>query len=80
MTRDTKKTKKFRLRKLFRPNSSSVKEKNTKVSLSLLKKLATTKEQEDILKRIEDETIPSVRNAWIDYFLKITKRSQCKSD
>ena len=46
----------------------------------LLKKMATTKEQEDILKRIEDETIPSVKDAWIDYFLKITKRSQCKSD
>ncbi len=42
--------------------------------------MATTKEQKDILKHIEDETIPSVRDAWIDYFLKITKRSQCKSD
>ena len=77
MTHDTKK---FRLRKLFRPAPPSVKEKDTKVSLSLLKKMATTKEQEDILKRIEDETIPAVRDAWIDYFLKITKRSQCKSD
>jgi len=52
----------------------------TKVSLSALRKMATTKEQEDILKRIEDETISSVRDAWIDHFLKITKRSQCKSD
>jgi len=60
MPHDAKKTKKFRLRKLFRPNSSSVKEKDTKVSLSALRKMATTKEQEDILRRIEHETIPSV--------------------
>ena len=77
---DAKKTRKFRLRGIFRPTSPSVKEKDTKVSLSSLKKLATTKEQKDILKRIEDETIPSVRDAWIEYFLKITKRSQCKND
>ena len=80
MPHDAKKTKKFRLRGLFRPTPPSVKEKDTKVSLSALRKMATTKEQEDILKRIEDETISSVRDAWIDYFLKITKRSQCKSD
>ncbi len=40
--------------------------------------MATTKEQEDILKRIEDETISSVRDAWIDYFLEKTKHSKCK--
>ena len=80
MTHDTKKTKKFRLRTLFRPTTPSAKEGDTKISLSLLKKMATTKEQEDILRRIEHETIPSVRDAWINYFLKITKRSQCKSD
>jgi len=80
MTHDTKKTKKFKLGRLFRPTPPSVKEKDTKVSLSALRKMATTKEQEDVLKRIEDETIPSVRDAWTDYFLKITKRSQCKSD
>jgi len=80
MTREAKKTKKLRLRKLFRPTSSSIKEKDTKVSLSALRKMATTKEQEDVLKRIEHETISSVRDAWIDYFLKITKHSQYKSD
>ena len=48
------------------------------VNLSLMKKLATTKEQEDVLERIEQETIPSVRDAWIEYFFKITKRSQRK--
>ncbi|GAG09288.1 unnamed protein product [marine sediment metagenome] len=80
MTHDTKKTKKFRLRKIFRPNLPLVNKKDTKVSISTLRKMVTTKEQEDILRRIEHETIPSVRDAWINYFLKITKRSQCKSD
>ena len=42
-THDTKKTKKFKLKKLFRPTPSLVKEKDIKVNLSLLKKLATTK-------------------------------------
>ena len=80
MTRVSKKTKKFRIRGLFHPAPPSSKEEDTKVNLSLLKKLVTTKEQEDILKLIEHETIPSVRDAWIEYFFKITKRTQCKSD
>ena len=78
MTRDTKKTKKLRLRGLFRPAQPPIKEDNAKVNLSLLKKLATTKEQKDTLKLIEHETIPSVREAWIDYFLEKTKPSKYK--
>ena len=80
MIHEAKKIKKSRLRKLFRHTSPPVKEEFTEVNLSLMKKLATTKEQEDVLERIEQETIPSVRDAWIEYFLKITKRSQCKGD
>ena len=80
MTHDTKKTKKFRLRNLFHPKASPVREDDTRISLSSLKKLATTKEQEDILELIEHETIPSVRDAWIDYFLEKTKSPKCKSD
>ena len=73
MKHDTKKTK-FSLRSLFRSKPSPVKkEDDTRISLSVLKKLATTKEQKDILKLIENETIPSVRAAWIDYFLEKTK-------
>ena len=78
MTSEAKKTKKLRLKKLFRPAPPPVKEEVTEVNLSLMKKLATTKEQEDVLVRIEHETIPSVRDAWIEYFFKITKQSQCK--
>ena len=78
MKHDTKKTK-FRLRSLFRSKPSPVKkEDDTRISLSVLKKLAKTKEHEEILKLIENETIPSVRNAWIDYFLEKTKPSKCK--
>ena len=80
MTREAKKTKKLRLKKIFLPAPPPVKENDSIVNLSLMKKLAITKEQEDALERIEHETIPSVRDAWIEYFFKITKRSQCTSD
>lgn len=77
MTRDTKKS---RLRGLFHRPKQQVKGKDARIGFSSLKKMVTTKEQEDILKRIEHETIPTVRDAWIDYFLELTKRSKYKSD
>ena len=77
MTHDTKKKQKSWLKNLFHPKASPVK-KDTGISLSTLKKLATTKEQKDILKLIERETIPSVRAAWIDYFLEKTKPPKYK--
>ena len=78
MTLDTKKKQKSWLRNLFHPKASPVKEEDTRISLSALKKLAKTKEHEDILKLIARETIPSVRAAWIDYFLEKTKPPKCK--
>ena len=78
MTREAKKTKKFRLKKLFQPAPPPVKKDGSEVNLSLMKKLATTKEQENVLEKIKHETIPSVRDAWIEYFFKITKQPQCK--
>jgi len=77
MKHDKNKKQKPLLRNLFRPKVFPVK-KDTWISLSVLKKLATTKEQKDILKMIERETIPSVRAAWIDHFLEKTKKSKCK--
>ena len=77
MKHDKNKKQKSLLRKLFRPKVSPLKE-DTWISLSALKKLATTKEHNDILKMIERETIPSVRAAWIDHFLEKTKHSKCK--
>ena len=79
MKHDTKKKQKSWLRKLFRSTSPSVKkEDDARISFSVLRKLARTKEHEDILKLIENETIPSVREAWIDYFLEKTKPPKCK--
>ncbi|UCB59338.1 MAG: hypothetical protein JSV67_03340 [Thermoplasmatales archaeon] len=78
MKHDTKKKQKSWLRKLFRSTSPSVREDDTRISFLVLRKLARTKEHEDILKLIENETIPSVRNAWIDYFLEKTKPPKCK--
>ena len=77
MTHDTKKKQKSWLRNLFHLKASPVK-KDTRFSLLALNNLAKTKEQKDILKLIERETIPSVRAAWIDYFLEKTKPSKCK--
>jgi len=78
MKHDTKKKERFWLRKLFHSPRSPVKKDDTRISISSLKKLVTTKEHEDILKLIENEMIPSVRNAWINYFLEKTKPSKCK--
>ena len=78
MKHDTKKKQKSWLRKLLRSTLLPVKKGDTSISISSLRKLVTTKEQEDILKLIENETIPSVKAAWIDYFLEKTKLSKCK--
>ena len=78
MTYDTKKTKKLRLRKLFRSAPPPVKEDDARISFLVLRKLAKTKEHEEILKLIENETIPSVKAAWIDYFLEKTKPPKYK--
>ena len=78
MKHDTKKKQKSWLRKLFRSTSPPVREDDTRISFSVLRKLAKTKEHEDILKLIENETIPSVKAAWIDYFLEKTKPPKYK--
>ncbi len=73
MKKDLKQKKKFWLRKYFRPSSLPVREKDTNINYLALRKMVKTKEHEDILKHIENETIPSVREAWINYFLEKTK-------
>jgi hypothetical protein len=78
MKHDTKKKQKSWLRKLFRSTSPPVREDDTRISFLVLRKMARTKEHEDILKLIENETISSVREAWIDYFLEKTKPPKCK--
>ena len=76
MTKDTKKSK---FRNIFH-KSKPIKEEKKRIGIASLKKMATTKEQEDILKKIELETIPTVRDAWIDYFLELTKAKKIKSE
>lgn len=78
MKHDTKKKQNSWLRKLSRSTPPTVKNDETRISISSLRKLVRTKEHEDILKLIERETIPSVKAAWIDYFLEKTKHSKCK--
>jgi hypothetical protein len=78
MKHDTKKKQKSWLKNLFRSTRSPVREDDTRISFSVLRKLARTKEHDEILKLIENETIPSVREAWIDYFLEKTKPSKYK--
>ncbi len=78
MKHDTKKKQKSWLRKLFHSIPPPVREDDTRISFLVLRKMAKTKEHEEILKLIENETIPSVREAWIDYFLEKTKPPKCK--
>ncbi|UCF50680.1 MAG: hypothetical protein JSU91_04145 [Thermoplasmatales archaeon] len=73
MKNDIKKKQKFWLKKLFFPNSPPIRKKDTIITYLALKKRVRTKEHENILRLIENETIPSVRDAWIDYFLEKTK-------
>jgi membrane associated rhomboid family serine protease len=47
------------------------------VSLSALRRMATTPELEAILRNIEDEEFPDVRSAWIEEFLSTAKCPQC---
>jgi hypothetical protein len=56
-----------------------IKHEKIQINFQLLKKMATTKRLKEILKNnIESETIPSVRNAWVEYFLEIKKRKRLK--
>ena len=77
---DKKKQKRITYKGLFRNTVPVEKEKDSRPSISLLKKMANTRELRDVLKKIEYETIPTVRNAWIDYFIEVTKRPKCSEE
>lgn len=47
------------------------------VSLSTLRRLATTPELKSLLRHVEDEEIPDVRSAWTEDFLKKAKCPEC---
>jgi membrane associated rhomboid family serine protease len=48
-----------------------------KINFSALGKLATNHDLEDELKRIENETVPQVRDVWLEHFLERTKCPRC---
>jgi hypothetical protein len=81
MKHGTQKKKKSWLRSQFHLKASPAKEEDIRISILSLDNLMMTKELKDILKLIEKETIPSVRDAWIEYFLEKTKPTKyIKSD
>jgi rhomboid family protein len=48
-----------------------------KINFSVLRELATTPDLVDELKRIENETLPQVRDVWLEHFLERTKCPRC---
>jgi len=48
-----------------------------KINFSDLQKLATTPEQKELLQRIEQETVPQVRDVWLEHFLEKTVCPKC---
>ena len=80
MNTNEKKQRKITLKWLFRDATLKEKEKDNRPSISLLKKMATTKELRDVLKKIEYETIPTVKNAWIDYFLEVSRKPKYRKN
>ena len=53
-------------------------QKQRKIDFSNLKKLATTHEFKEMLQRIEHETVPQVRDVWLEHFLEKTRCPKCK--
>jgi membrane associated rhomboid family serine protease len=49
------------------------------ISLSALRKLATTPELKTMLRRIEEEEVPAVKSAWIEHFLSKATCPYCGS-
>jgi len=52
-------------------------QKERKIDFTALKKLANTPELKDILKKIENETIPHARAIWLEHFLEKAKCPKC---
>lgn len=52
-------------------------QKPKKINFSNLRKLAETQKQKEMLKRIEHETVPQVRDVWLEHFLEQTKCPKC---
>ena len=56
----------------MRRNNKRENSENTVINITELRQMADTKKLNDILQNfIENEKIPSVRKAWVEYFLDI---------
>jgi membrane associated rhomboid family serine protease len=53
--------------------------KRTAISLGTLRRLATTPELKTALRRIEKESVPDVRSAWIEHFVSMARCPHCGS-
>ena len=53
--------------------------KRAAISLSALRRLATTPELKTVLRRIEEESVPDVRSAWIEHFVSVARCPHCGS-
>lgn len=52
-------------------------QKPSKINFSSLRALATTPELREMLNRIENETVPQVREIWLEHFIEKTKCPKC---
>jgi membrane associated rhomboid family serine protease len=57
---------------------SGFSQKPIRLDISSLKKYATTPELKEMLKRIESETVPQVRDVWLEHFLEKAICPKCK--
>ena len=53
--------------------------KRAAISLSALRRLASTPELKTVLRRIEEESAPDVRSAWIEHFVSVARCPHCGS-
>ena len=51
----------------------------SKINISQLRKFADTPELKDMLKKIENETVPQVRDIWVEHFLEKAVCPKCKN-
>ncbi len=53
--------------------------KRMAISISALRRLATTPELKTVLRRIEEESVPDVKSAWIEHFVSVARCPHCGS-
>jgi hypothetical protein len=58
-------------------HNSYIGQKPKKINFANLEKLAETQERKDMLKRIENETVPQVRDIWLEHFLEKARCPKC---